>query len=63
MGVAVALGVEATLGIADATREHKRRLIEGFLATVHPVTDDLKVLKTYLEKESRTLFGHGDDLL
>jgi len=52
-----------TLGIADATREHKRRLIEGFLATVHPVTDDLKVLKTYLEKESRTLFGHGDDLL
>ncbi len=46
-----------TMGVTDATAAHKRRLIEGFLATIHPITDDLKILKTHLEVQVRSIFG------
>jgi len=49
-----------TVGLADSSLGYKRRMVDGFLATLHPVTDDLKVLKSHLEKEARALFGHTD---
>jgi MoxR-like ATPase len=46
-----------TLGVADASSGHKRRLVEGFIASIHPSTEDLKSLKTHLEKEIKTVFS------
>lgn len=45
-----------TLGVADASAGHKRRLAEGFLASIHPVTEDLKSLKAHLEREIKAVF-------
>ncbi|HET6400758.1 MAG TPA: AAA family ATPase [Candidatus Kapabacteria bacterium] len=50
-----------TLGVADATAAHKRRLAEGFLQSIHPSTEDLKSLKAHLEQEIKTVFaGHAE---
>lgn len=46
-----------TLGVTDASAAHKRRLAEGFLATIHPATDDLRVLKAQLEREIKEVFA------
>ena len=46
-----------TLGVADASAGHKRRLAEGFLQSIHPSTEDLKSLKVHLEKEIKTVFA------
>jgi len=46
-----------TLGVTDASAAHKKRLAEGFLATIQPVTDDLRVLKLQLEKEIKEIFN------
>jgi MoxR-like ATPase len=46
-----------TLGVADASAGHKRRLAEGFLQSIHPSTEDLKSLKAHLEKEIKTVFA------
>ncbi len=48
-----------TLGVADPSAAHKRRLAEGFLQSIHPSTEDLKTLKAHLEQEIKTVFaGH-----
>ena len=46
-----------TLGVADASAGHKRRLAEGFLQSIHPSTEDLKSLKVHLEKEIKIVFA------
>jgi len=46
-----------TLGVADASAGHKRRLAEGFLQSIHPTTEDLKSLKAHLEREIKTVFA------
>jgi hypothetical protein len=46
-----------TLGVADASAAHKRRLAEGFLQSIHPSTEDLKSLKTHLEQEIKSVFA------
>ncbi|MEI8134948.1 MAG: AAA family ATPase [bacterium] len=47
-----------TFGSADADKEQKRRLLEGFLSQIQPVTEDLKQLKLHLEKEIKAVFGN-----
>ncbi len=50
-----------TLGVADASAAHKRRLAEGFLQSIHPATEDLKSLKAHLEAEIKIVFaGHTE---
>jgi len=50
-----------TLGVADGTAAHKRRLAEGFLQSIHPSTEDLKSLKAHLEQEIKVVFaGHAE---
>jgi hypothetical protein len=46
-----------TLGVADASAGHKQRLVEGFLQSIQPATEDLKLLKTHLEKEIKVVFS------
>ncbi|MEO6938648.1 MAG: AAA family ATPase [Candidatus Kapaibacterium sp.] len=49
-----------TLGVTDASGAHKRRLAEGFLASIHPATEDLKSLKSHLEREIVAIFGNSE---
>ncbi len=50
-----------TLGVADASAGHKRRLAEGFLQSIHPSTEDLKLLKAHLDQEIKVVFaGHAE---
>jgi MoxR-like ATPase len=46
-----------TFGSADADIEEKKRITEKFLSEIQPVTEDLKQLKTHLEREIKTVFG------
>jgi len=46
-----------TFGSADADIEEKKRTTERFLSQIQPVTEDLKQLKTHLEKEIKSVFG------
>ena len=48
-----------TLGVADASAAHKRRLAEGFLQTIHPATEDLKALKSHLDREIKIVFAEN----
>lgn len=50
-----------TIGVTDKSVAHKRRLAEGFLASLHPATDDLKQLKAQLEKEVKTVFANTEE--
>ena len=50
-----------TFGAADADIEQKKRLMEGFLSQIQPVTEDLKQLKTHLEKEIKFVFGSNGE--
>lgn len=50
-----------TTGFADAGAAHKRRLAESFLASIHPATDDLKMLKAHLEKEVKSIFASVEE--
>ncbi len=45
-----------TLGIRDATQEQNRRLLEGYLKSIEPVTEEIKELKQRQEAEVRELF-------
>lgn len=51
-----------TVGLEDGSVANKRRLAEGFLETIHPATDDLKQLKSTLEKEIRVIFADAEEL-
>lgn len=50
-----------TFGSADADIEQKKRLTESFLAQIQPVTEDLKQLKSHLEKEIKSVFGSNGE--
>ncbi len=44
------------LGIDDATEEHNRRLLEGYLKSIIPVTEEIKELRQRQEAEIKELF-------
>ncbi len=44
-------------GSSDPDASHKRRQFDAALASIQPLTEDLKQLKTHIEKEVRTTFG------
>lgn len=46
-----------TLGLADAGVEHNRRLLEGYLRTFEPLTEELHELKQQQEKDLAELFN------
>lgn len=45
-----------TLGITDANAEHNRRMLEGYLKSIIPVTEEIKELKQRQEAEVKELF-------
>jgi hypothetical protein len=46
-----------TFGTADTDIENKRRLCEKFLEQITPATEDIRQMKTHLEKEIKLVFG------
>jgi MoxR-like ATPase len=44
----------------DEDVSQKKRLTEGFLEQIQPVTEDIKQLKTHLEKEIRIIFSNEE---
>ncbi|MEP7235210.1 MAG: hypothetical protein ABI778_07940, partial [Ignavibacteriota bacterium] len=50
-----------TFGSADADTGEKKRVTERFLSQIQPVTEDLKQLKSHLEKEIKVVFGNDGE--
>jgi MoxR-like ATPase len=46
-----------TFGTADTDAQNKRRLCEKFLEQITPATEDIRQMKTHLEKEIKIVFG------
>ncbi len=51
------------LGLADATVQFNQRLLEGFIKSVSPATEELQELKTWLEREAMSVFQERRSVL
>ena len=51
-----------TLGMSDATEEQNRRLLEGYLKSIIPVTEEIRELKQRQEAEIKELFQPAEHI-